>query len=376
MSLAMFPSMQVPQIDLFEWLLQKAPHATYNLAFSNIDGLTIQEYKRYTDFPLSDSFELGSNALHGAGELKKTLGEIYNCSNENVVTTTGASEANFLVFSSLLSNDDECIVEQPGYQPMWLTPEMLGARKINFPRTFENRFNLDCDVLSSLLTKKTKMIILTNLHNPSGVLTDRATIQSIAKIASEHGAYVLVDEIFLDGSFTPQPSSFGLSNVIVTGSATKIYGLGGLHSGWIIAPPEVAMRCQKLKAHSTGAASYVSEIMTAQILQAARGELIRRFQNRSKPNLASLKKWMSSHTEFFDWVEPDGGIVCFPKYTVNLPSVEFCSYLFHTQKILVNPGSYFNSEGFIRLSFGCDPLLFQSALDALEKAMNNLQQRV
>ena len=375
MPLTMFPSVQVPQIDLFEWLRQKAPLAAYNLAFSNIDGLTIQEFKRLIDFPLSDRFELGSNALYGAEELKKTLGEMYHCSGENIVTTTGASEANFLVFSSLLSKDDEFIVEQPGYQPMWLTPEMLGARRIDFPRTFENRFTLECEMLSSLLSKKTKMIILTNLHNPSGVLTDRTTIQSIAKIASEHDAYVLVDEIFLDGSFSSVQSSFGLSNVIVTGSATKIYGLGGLHTGWVIAPPEVAARCQKLKAHSTGAASHISEIMTARILQAARGELIRRFQNRSKPNLAILKKWLSHHTEFFEWVEPDGGIVCFPRYTVDLPSVEFCSYLFNTQKILVNPGSYFNSEGFIRLSYGCDPFLFQQALDALEKAMKNLQQR-
>lgn len=372
----MFASMQVPRIDLFEWLLRKAPLATYNLAYSNIDGLTVQEYKKLVDFPLSDSFEMGSNALYGADELKKTLGEMYNCNNENIVTMTGASEANFLLFASLLSKDDEFIIEQPGYQPMWLTPEMFGARKISWQRTFENKFKVDIDAIRNLLTKKTKLVVLTNLHNPSGVLTEKATIRSIAEIASEYGAYVLVDEIFLDGSFTSQQSSFGIPNVIVTGSATKIYGLGGLHTGWIVASPEIATQCQKLKAHSTGAASYVSEILTARILRSARVDLIRRFHNRSRPNLVYLKKWMSQHNEFFGWVEPDGGIVCFPRYALPIRSVELCNFLFDTQKVLVNPGSYFNSEGFIRLSFGCDPLLFQQALDALEKAMNDLQQGV
>jgi aspartate/methionine/tyrosine aminotransferase len=371
----MFASMQIPRVDLFEWLLQKSPLATYNLAFSNIDGLTLQEYKQLVDFPLSDSFEMGSNALYGADELKKTLGEIYHCCNENIVTTTGASEANFLLYTSLLSKDDEFIIEQPGYQPMWLTPEMLGARKINWHRTFDEKFKVDIDALQNLLTKKTKLVVLTNLHNPSGVLVDRTTIQSIAKSASEYGASVLVDEIFLDGSFSLQQSSFGIPNVIVTGSTTKIYGLGGLHSGWIIAPPEVAARCQKLKAHTTGAASYVSEVLTACILRTARIDLIKRFQDRSKSNLVYLKKWMSQHTEFFDWVEPDGGIVCFPKYTLPIPSVELCLSLFETQKLLVNPGSYFNSDGFIRLSYGCPEPVFHQALDALEKGLQQLMNR-
>jgi len=161
--------------------------------------------------------------------------------------------------------------------------------------------------------------------------------------------------------------------VIVTSSATKIYGLGGLHTGWIIAPEEVALHCQRFKAHTTGAASYTSEIMTAHILSAARVELIKRFQKRSKTNLDYLNKWMNQHKEFFKWINPDGGIVCFPKYTMKISSVDLCKYLFEKQKILINPGAYFNQDGFIRLSFGCDLPLLQSALDALETGLRNLQ---
>jgi aspartate/methionine/tyrosine aminotransferase len=365
--------MHAPRIDLFEWLLQNAPHATYNLAFSNINGVTVEEYETFSRYSFPGDFDLGINAQYGADELKRTLCPMYDCTPDNIVTTTGASEANFLVFSSLLNQGDEFIVEQPGYQPMWLTPEMFGARRINWPRMFVDKFSVDLEMLNNLITKKTKLIVLTNLHNPSGVFTHQKSIKAIAKIAEDHDVYVLIDEIFLDGLFISQPSSFGIPKVIVTSSTTKIYGLGGFHTGWIIAPREIAMNCQKLKAHSTGAASYTSEIMTAYILREARGYLIKRFQKRAKTNFEFLKKWMNQHKELFEWVEPDGGIVCFPKYTINMPSVDLCNHLFDTQKLLVIPGLYFNQEGFIRLSYGCDELSLQSALGALEKGLQNLQ---
>jgi aspartate/methionine/tyrosine aminotransferase len=364
--------MQAPRIDLFEWLLQNAQDATYNLAFSNIHGVTVEEYKKIARFSFPNNFDLGQNAQYGADELKRTLCSVYNCSPENIVTTTGASEANFIVFSTLLSHGDDFIIEQPGYQPMWLTPEMLGARRINWLRRFENKFRIDSESLQNLITKKTKLIVLTNLHNPSGVLANQKAIKLIAETAEEHGAYVLVDEIFLDGSFISSSSSFVFPNVIVTSSVTKIYGLGGLHTGWIIAPQDIAEQCQRLKAHSTGAASYMSEIMTAAVLRTARDDFIKRFQKRAKTNLEILKQWIKQHTEWFSWVEPDGGIVCFPKYTMDLPSITLCKYLFETQKILLNPGAYFNMEGFIRLSYGCNPLKLQNALDALEKGLRNL----
>jgi aspartate/methionine/tyrosine aminotransferase len=368
--------MHAPRISLFEWLLQNAPHATYNLAFSNINGVTVKEYETLAHYSFPDNFDFGLNTQYGADELKRTLCPMYNCAPDNIVTTTGASEANFLVFFSHLNQGDEFIIEQPGYQPMWLTPEMLGARHIHWPRRFENKFSVDIETLNNLITEKTKLIVLTNLHNPSGVFTHQKKIKAIAKIAEDHDVYVLVDEIYLDGSFISQPSSFGIPNVILTSSATKIYGLGGFHTGWIIAPQEIAMECQKLKAHSTGAASYTSEIMTAHALHEARGYLIERFQKRAKTNFQILKKWMNNHKEFFEWIEPDGGIICFPKYTMDIPSVDFCKYLFDTQKLLVNPGSYFNQEGFIRLSYGCDELSLQNALDALEKGLRSLQSRL
>ena len=331
------------------------------------------EYQQITSFPFSDEFDLGVNAQEGACELKEVLCSHYRCTSGNIVTTTGASEANYLVFASLLAKGDDFIIEQPGYQPMWLTPEMLGASRITWPRSFHDKFRVDTESLEKLFTKKTKLVVLTNLHNPSGVVTEKQTIQTIARLAQEHNAYVLVDEIFLDGAFVSQPSSFGLPNVIVTSSTTKIYGLGGLHTGWIVASTNVIEHCQRLKAHSTGASAYTSELMTAQILRNAREKLIQRFQKRSTENLHFLDKWMNEHSEWLEWVKPDGGLMCFPRYSMDISSVKLCTYLMDTQKILLNPGSFFNLEGFIRMSYGCDTSVLQDALAALEKGLEMLQ---
>jgi len=365
--------MQTPCIDLFEWLLTNATKAKYNLAYSNIYGLSYEEYQRFTGYSFPKDFDLGVNATYGADELTKVLGAMYYCTKDNIVTTMGASEANFLVFSSLLSPSDGFIIEQPSYQPMWLAPEMLGARQIPWPRRFEHNYRLDVERLEDLITKKTKLIVLTNLHNPSGVWSDRKTVESVAEIAKNYGLYVLVDEIFLDGCFKRQPSSYGIPRVIVTSSATKIYGLGGLHTGWIVAPAEVAAECQRRKAHVTGASSYVSEMMTAHALSIARDRLIDRFKNRAKKNLSMVKKWMRQHQDVLEWVEPDGGIVCFPKYHLDVPSIPLCQRLLDEERILVNPGAYFNQEGHFRLSYGVDEETLQSALHALGNALERFK---
>jgi aspartate/methionine/tyrosine aminotransferase len=367
----MLPHMQPPNIDLFDWLLRHASEAKYNFAFSNIQGITLEEYQNLTNFSIPPDFDLGSNQQYGATELKETLQLMYTCGVDNIVTSTGASEANFLVFSSLLSKGDEFIIEQPGYQPMWLTPEMLGALRIDWPRSFEHKFRVQVEALNDLCTKKTKLIVLTNLHNPSGTYTDSTTIKAIAEIADDNDAYVLVDEIFLDGSPTKHLSCYGTPNVIVTSSATKIYGLGGLHTGWIIAPEEIAKRCQRMKAHTTGASSFLSEFMTAHLLKNARDAVIERFQRQATTNRVIVKKWMERHKDLLQWVEPDGGLVCFPKYSLNIPSVDLCRHLFETQKILINPGVYFNSEGFIRLSFGGKADMLQQGLERLEHGLRD-----
>lgn len=365
--------MKIPRIELFEWLQNNHERAEYNLAFSKMKGLSKREYDKLVQYDLKPELDLGRGDPRGAFEFKQILMEIYGCGIDNIVTTSGGTQANFLVFLATLQKKDKFIIEQPGYQPMWLTPKMLGARKIPWLRRFEDDFRLDVDALEELITHRTKLIVLTNPHNPTGVVADREfEIKKIAEIAQDKGIYVLIDEIFLDGTDVPQVSAYGLPNVIITSSMTKVYGLGGQRTGWIIAPPEIAAQCQIAKVHANGSTSYVGELMNAYALRNARKLLMQRFTKLSVSNFQVLSKWMDANQDIVEWVQPHGGIMCFPRYKVNMSSIELCHKLLDDHGVMVNPGEYFNMDGHIRLCYTCSEDVLTGGLNALGKGLKEL----
>lgn len=364
--------MNIPNLELFQWLQKNSSKNKHILAFSNAQGLTYEEYKNLTNHFLSPGFNLNINKNKGAQELKDVLCSLYSCQLENVVTSTGGSEANFLVFLSLLQSGDEVIVEKPGYEPHFRTPTIFGARTINWARKYEDNYKLNVESLQNLITKKTKLVVITNLHNPSGISTPKQSLQQLSELLDEQNIYLLVDEIFLDGAFHPQFSSYGLPKIITTSSMTKIYGIGGLRTGWIIAPEEVAKKCQHAKSYTTGCSPYLSEIMSSHLIRNAKEKLQKRYISISKQNLNIVKKWILKHRHLLDWVEPHGGVVCFPKYYSDIPSVELCLQLIHKYNVLVSPGKYFNQEGHFRLSYGWKTAQLEEGLEKLGKGLEDI----
>jgi aspartate/methionine/tyrosine aminotransferase len=370
--------MQLPRIELFDWLIENLPKTKLDLANSSITGLSFNEFQNLTDFKLPKKFNFGKNDPFGAEELRGALASIYNCDKENIVTTTGGSEANFLVFLAMLKNGDEVIVEQPGYPPLWLVPQMLGARIIYWERRFENNFELDIMDLKQKISNKTKLIVITNLHNPSGVLVDIHKIQEIAELAVKYDALLLIDEMFLDAANIPQKSAVstgGLDSdsMIVTASVSKVYGIGGLRTGWIIAPKNIAKQCLNAKWQTTVAAPYFSEIVSSVALSQARDKLMERCKDIAKVNFPIVKNWIEAHKDLIDWVAPDGGIMCFPKFNENLDvdSEKFGLKLINEKGVLISPGKYFGLDGYFRLTYLNSQAELQNGLGALAEILED-----
>lgn len=345
--------MQLPRIPLFDWLLEYLPKTQYDLANSSITGVPLDEFLVHTGFELPKDFNLGKNDPFGAQELRQALSDIYNCDFENVVTTTGGSEANFLVFLGLLEPGDEVIVEQPGYSPLWLVPQMLGAKVVYWERLLENGFDLDIESLKEKITTNTKLVVITNLHNPSGVVAERDIIQAIADLAEENNALLFIDEMFLDVAEEPQKTAFGMDSVLVTASVSKIYGIGGLRTGWIIAQKDIAARCLQAKWQATVAAPYISEIYSAAALTYAREKLINRCKKIAQRNHPIVNEWMKEYNEFLEYIPPAGGVLCFPKYHFQkqIDSVTLGRKLMDEKSILISPGEYFGKDGHFRLTY-------------------------
>lgn len=364
--------MRIPRSKLFDWLLEYEDDVRYNFGTSSIPGVRFSDLDRHTGFEIDPDFDLGKNTPFGYEPLRKIIADNYGCEPSNVVTTTGGSEANFLTCMALLEKGDEVIVEQPGYEPMWLVPKLFGATLRNYERTFENGFQLDLDSLNELMGKKTKMIILTNLHNPSGALVPRSTMKAVSEMAQDNDAYVLIDEIFLDAARTPTSSAAGLENVIVTSSITKVYGLGGLRTGWILADRETAERVQSAKFMTSAASPYLSEVINATVLLRGKKKILDRFKATAARNTEIVKNWIADNDEMLEWTEPAGGIMCFPRYSMDMDSVTLARELLEKGDVLISPGAFFGKEGHFRLTFTVSEDVLREGLRSLSDVLSEI----
>jgi histidinol-phosphate/aromatic aminotransferase/cobyric acid decarboxylase-like protein len=120
---------------------------------------------------------------------------VYNdVSAAEVVPALGTSHAVFLAYAALLSPGDEVLLEHPSYEPLTRTAEGLGAVVRTFERRADEGFAVSPERVAAAITPRTRVIVVANLHNPTGVRTPDATLRELAAIAEARGAYLLVDE--------------------------------------------------------------------------------------------------------------------------------------------------------------------------------------
>src|SRR5207248_7892351 len=165
-----------------------------------------------------------------------------------VVTAAGTSMANYVAMATLLEPGDDVLIEHPAYAPLVDAARFIGARVKQFARAEESGYALDPAEIRRAITSKTRLIVITNLHNPSSALAPESVLREVVDIARSVKARLLVDEVYLDAVFeeTPQTAFHLGPEVIVTSSLTKIYGLSGLRCGWILAEPDLARAMWRL----------------------------------------------------------------------------------------------------------------------------------
>src|SRR5207253_5850614 len=186
------------------------------------------------------------------GPLREAIARRYRVGVDAVFPMSGGTSfANWLACAAALDGCGraaEVIVERPTYEPLLRIPEALGHRVRRLDRLFAGRYGIDLDRFRSLITNRTRLAIVTNLHNPSGVEIPRETLRAMAAALARVGAYLLVDEVYLESTFGTRPTScvHAGPNVLTTNSLTKAYGLDGLRAGWILGPPALVARAGRI----------------------------------------------------------------------------------------------------------------------------------
>jgi aspartate/methionine/tyrosine aminotransferase len=344
---------------------KKKQGARFNLATSGLITYPLSELP----VKIEDLAPLARGGGYGYPPLQEALAAHCGVSTGNVVAADGTSMANQLAMAAILEPGDEVLVEHPTYELLLAALGYLQAEIRRFPRRPESGFRLDPAEVERAITPRTRLIVITNLHNPSSAFVDEAALRAVGEIARRAGARVLVDEVYLDAAFELSPrSAFHLGQeFVITNSLTKVYGLSGLRCGWVLAEPELARRMWLLndlfgvnQAHPAERISVIAFQNFEKIRSWSRALLEK---NRQLLNtfLATRRDLEVKPLEF--------GTVIFPKLLTG-PVDKFCQLFREKYEGTVVPGSFFEMPDHFRLGISGESSALAASLAQLGAALD------
>jgi aspartate/methionine/tyrosine aminotransferase len=356
------------KIDYLEWARAHMGRVKIDLAKSNIKGLTKEELGLTLDQVL-----LASPTEDGVVELRDLIANRYGMPRANVLLTSGATQAIYLACVATVAEGDHVLLETPNYEPLYRALQERGAEIKMLERRFERGWQLELEELERRVSRSTKAIVLTNLHNPSGVATSPEKLQTMGQIARDQRATVIVSEVYLDNAFQPglKPAATLGPNLVSIGSLSKVYGLGGLRIGWMVGPEALLQKARMALDYIECDLPAPSESIALAALR--RGpEFVLRCQQIAMRNFKIIKDWIEKRDDL-KWVEPSGGTVCMIKLPAAIDSQVLSTLLREKYATLVVPGDFFWVKGFIRVSAGMDEDILRQGLKNIGKAIDQLQ---
>ena len=345
------------------------------LCASDVQGYPMAELLDLADEntrAMWDGLTLGYTESTGHPLLRAEIASLHEgLGPDDVLVFAGAEEAIFCLANVLLGPGDHAVVTWPGYQSLYEVARATGADVTLHELREEAAWAIDIDALRRQVTSATRLIVVNAPHNPTGMLPDRSTFDSVVALADEVGAYLLVDEVYrfleFDEADRLAAGADASPRGISLGVMSKSFAMAGLRIGWLATRDrDVLERCARFKDYTTICSSAPSEVL-ALIGLRARETVLRRSRRIVDDNLASLDAFFDAWSDRFAWVRPHAGSVGFPRLTVPGVSIdEWAAGLVEAEGVLLLPGSQFGYGGnHFRLGFGRTDL--PAALERLER---------
>jgi aspartate/methionine/tyrosine aminotransferase len=303
--------------------------------------------------------------------LRREIASLYETIEpDEVLTFAGAEEAVFCLMNVLPGEGDHVVVTWPAYQSLYEVARAAGA-DVTLHELYEaHDWEIDLDALRRQVTPATRLIVVNLPHNPTGMLADRATFDTVVEIAADAGAHLLVDEVYRGlehAGGEPLPAGAdALPQGLSLGVMSKSFALPGLRIGWLATHDrDLLDRLARFKDYTTICSAAPSEILAIVALR-ARDRVLARSRAIVAANLERLDAFFDDWADRFSWVRPRGGSIGYPRLTV--PGVridDWAAELVASEGVLLLPGSQFGDPGnHFRLGFGRTDL--PEALDRLE----------
>lgn len=342
-------------------------HARFNLATSGLANVPLKEL----NVALED-LELTRDGGYGYEPLQNALAARLGVGRESIVTAIGTSLANHLAMAAVVNPGDEVLIEQPTYEPLLALARYLDADIKRFDRRFESEFRVLSEEVERKMTSRTRLIVLTNMHNPTGVLITQETLRHVGELAKRTGARVLVDEVYLEALFAERPATaFTLGpEFVTTSSLTKAFGLSGIRCGWIVAEPELAQTIWRLNDLFGVMPAHPAERLSVIALNQL-DEIAARAEARLKKNRALVYDFLDTRSDL-EAVRPDFGTIVFPRLKQG-GADDFCKLLREKYETSVVPGSFFELPNHFRIGFGNDSEMLKEGLVRLGDALDEIR---
>jgi len=343
--------------------------AAIDLAGSNLLACTLD------DLPgAREAMDIAAPNDNGYGPLVAAIAAHYGTRADRIATAAGCSGANFITIAALVGAGDHVLAERPGYDPLPAACRLMGAEVEFFDRRFEHGYKIDLDDLKTRIKSSTRLLIVSTPHNPSGMELNRDALLALGQMADRAGARVLVDEVYLDAASLVRgdaPTAASAARLdgpfVVTNSLTKSYGLSGLRSGWMVAPPAIAERLRRTRDVVDNCGSAPADRLAAFAFRCLPA-LADRTRTLLGGNLDRAKRFLTLHPQLQVAVLPASSVF-FPRLGGHTDAEPFVQRLFTQHGVAVAPGRFFDSPAHFRISLAGRTETLEVGLDRIGKAL-------
>jgi aspartate/methionine/tyrosine aminotransferase len=344
----------------------------FNLAESGVHPLALEEL---LDPAGLAGCRLAYGQANGSPELREHIAGIYpGAAADNVLVTNGTAEANFLAAWNLLEPGDEILYMVPNYLQIPGLARGLGAKVIPLPLLAERGWQPDLEALERGLSPRTKMIAVCNPNNPSGAVLTPESREAILGAAERTGAWLLADEVYR-GAEREGPETATLwgryERTLATAGLSKAYGAPGLRVGWIVGPPAKIEELWGYHDYTVIMISSLSDRLACRIFE-RRAEVMQRTRRFVTAGYPLLERWLAEHRRYFTLTPSTAGAFAFPRCHLPMGSREFGEQLRVAKSVLIVPGAFFGSEGFVRINAGAPAPYLEAGLARIAEFLGEI----
>jgi aspartate/methionine/tyrosine aminotransferase len=330
--------------------------------------------------------KLGYCQSNGSEELRDRIAAFYpGARRDNILVTNGGSEANYASFWSLLEPGDRAAVMLPNYLQTWGLARAYAGKTDAF-RMIERpdgrggkRWGLDIAGLKRAVTRRTKVILVTNPNNPTGGVLNEEEMDAVVAVARAARAWLVVDEIYRGAELTgpTTPTFWGrCERTLITSGLSKAFGLPGLRIGWVVGPPAQIARLWGYHDYTTIAPGMLSDrLARAAMTPSVREEIFTRTRGYVRRYWPIVEAFVRERAEFLSVIPPVAGAIALIKYDLPIASIPLVERLRTEKSTLVVAGDQTGIPKHIRIGFGygADPSVLHDGLGRIDALMQTLR---